>query len=661
MSTLSKKIIQASAGNAGVTGTYVEDVFSPYIYTGNGSSTPRTIDNNINLKDNGGAVWIKGRASTDPQCLYDSERPDSVIYPSSNTNQFGNNNLFNREVLFDKTNGFEIDGNDSSINASNQSYISWTFRKQPGFFDVLTYTGNGTTQTISHSLGSAPGMILVKDLTTGFNWMVYHRSLGGYNYYLHLNGTSSRFNNADVWQSDPTSSTFSVGDPWNNENGDQFVAYLFAHDVQDFGTNSDQSIIKCGGYTGNGSSAGQEINLGFETQFVMIKASTSSGNWYMLDTMRGFPGANTAADARSLSANITSAETNTTVGYPTSSGFIVNGGLANTNGTSYIYVAIRRPQKPASEFAATDLFHPNKFTTTGFTEYTGVGFPPDLAIQKAPADTDNWEVVDRSRGALRALNFNATNSEANFTTIFLGGFDLMDGVKMGTSSSGEFNGWNPNLHYYFRRAPGFFDIVTYTGQSAEMEIPHNLGVAPELIIQKCRTTASGFNWNSWYTGLTNSQYVNLNTTAAPASSSNLWGTNSTVVTDSIFRVGSATTGVNGGASNTHVAYLFATTPGISKVGTYTGSGSTQTIDCGFSNGARFVLIKTVSGSSNWFVWDSARGITASLDPYLILNQTAVETTNSPVDVNPASSGFEVYGNDSDTNKSNETYLFLAIA
>ena len=133
------------------------------------------------------------------------------------------------------------------------------------------------------------------------------------------------------------------------------------------------------------------------------------------------------------------------------------------------------------------------------------------------------------------------------------------------------------------------------------------------------------------------------------------------MTDSIFRVGSATTGVNGGASNTHIAYLFATTPGISKVGTYTGSGSTQTIDCGFSNGARFVLIKTVSGSSNWFVWDSARGITAALDPYLILNQTAVETTNSPVDVNPASSGFEVYGNDSDTNKSNETYLFLAIA
>ena len=166
----------------------------------------------------------------------------------------------------------------------------------------------------------------------------------------------------------------------------------------------------------------------------------------------------------------------------------------NASGTDYIYMAIRRPHKPASEFAATDLFHPKKFTTTGFTEYTGVGFPVDLAIQKAPDDTDSWDVLDRLRGPSKYIRFDSANAEGTDTQYFLGGFDFMNGVEMGTASNGQFNGWNPNLHYYFRRAPGFFDIVLYEGDgsSGTKTINHNLGVVPELMIVKRR--GASYNW-----------------------------------------------------------------------------------------------------------------------------------------------------------------------
>jgi len=262
---------QAAAGAGGVS---VDDVFSTHIYTGNGSSTPRTIINNINLQDNGGLVWIKKRGGTDNHMLYDSERTDSVIFSNSNTNEFTNLELYNREVLLDKPDGFEIDGNDSSVNASGQNYVSWTFRKQEGFFDVVTYTGNGTARTISHNLGSVPGMILVKRLSgSAGDWQVYHRSntASPETDYLVLNSTAVTADSNTRWNDTaPTSSVFSVGtDATVNASSATYVAYLFAHDAQDFG---GQSIIKCGSYgPGTESLDGPEVTLGWEPQWLLTK------------------------------------------------------------------------------------------------------------------------------------------------------------------------------------------------------------------------------------------------------------------------------------------------------------------------------------------------------------------------------------------------------
>ena len=111
----------------------------------------------------------------------------------------------------------------------------------------------------------------------------------------------------------------------------------------------------------------------------------------------------------------------------------------------------------------------------------------------------------------------------------------------------------------------------------------------------------------------------------------------------------------------YIAYLFASVAGISKVGTYTGTGSDLNVDCGFSAGARFVIIKKTNGSGVWYFWDSARGITSGNDPYLLLNSDSAESTSYDY-IDPLSSGFTVPSTGSgSTNVSGDEYVFLAIA
>jgi hypothetical protein len=114
-------------------------------------------------------------------------------------------------------------------------------------------------------------------------------------------------------------------------------------------------------------------------------------------------------------------------------------------------------------------------------------------------------------------------------------------------------------------------------------------------------------------------------------------------------------------SDNYVAYLFATCAGVSKVGTYTGTGTTKQVDCGFTGGARFVLIKKTSGTGSWYVWDSARGIVSGNDPYLLLNSTAAEVTSTDY-IDTYSAGFEISSTaPSEINENGGSFIFLAIS
>ena len=122
-----------------------------------------------------------------------------------------------------------------------------------------------------------------------------------------------------------------------------------------------------------------------------------------------------------------------------------------------------------------------------------------------------------------------------------------------------------------------------------------------------------------------------------------------------------TPNINVNASGgTYTVYLFSSLTGISKIGSYTGNGSSQTIDCGFSAGARFILLKRTDSGGQWQVYDTERGIVSGDDPTLALNLTNAEVTTQD-DVDPDNSGFIVNDDGNNTNTSGASYIFYAIA
>jgi hypothetical protein len=249
----------------------------------------------------------------------------------------------------------------------------------------------------------------------------------------------------------------------------------------------------------------------------------------------------------------------------------------------------------------------------------------------------------------------AAEVAAGATILQANPWDVMDGVKVGTTSTITNASANTYINYLFNRAPGFFDVVCYTGTGVIRTVAHNLAAVPQMIIVKSRNI-SGF-WPVYAEPMGNQGYVLLDATDAK-SLDVIW--DSTSPTSQVFSLAGPAYGVND-SGGTYVAYLFASAPGVSKVGSFTGTGATQVINCGFTGGARFVLIKATSTTGNWLVWDSARGIVAGNDPYLALNSTAAEVTNTDW-VDTAATGFELSNAGGNlANSSGVSYVFLAVA
>jgi len=629
-------------GGAAAVPTYIEDVFSTHLYTGNGST--QTITNNIDITGKGALVWLKRRTGgTGYHVLTDTARGAGLNISTNDTIAEYNDG----QPTFN-SNGFNLINNNPDYNASASTYVSWTFRKQPKFFDVVTYTGNGTAgRTVAHNLGSVPGFIVVKRLNFISAWPAIHRGNGTnwQRFWLNLTNAGATPPSANFWGDGtsfvaPTSTNFTVGtDSELNANGSQYVAYLFAHNAGGFGLTGTDNVISCGSYTGNGSTTGPVINLGYEPQWVMIKSSSagSAENWYVFDSMRGM--VNGSGNDAYLIPNLANAEAATILISPTATGFTLEDGNTPVNRTSttYIYIAIRRgPMKVPT--VGTSVFKP--LGTSPASTTSGVGFPADMSLAKYAVSSQDW--LNSSRLTNKILYTNSTGAEDSiFGPAGPQPFDTQDGFKLTGISTTDYAFWA------FKRAPSFFDEVCYTGDGTLTPIAHNLTVAPELVIVKRRSSANG-----WYVSqyLSAPSYGKLETTAAFVSQGSDYP-----VTATTFVPVANTSG------QTFVAYLFATCAGVSKVGSYTGTATTLQINCGFTSGARFVLIKRTDSTGDWYVWDSARGIVAGNDPYLLLNSTAAEVTTTDY-IDTYSAGFEISSTaPAAINASGGTFIFLAIA
>jgi hypothetical protein len=645
-------------GGVAVEPVYIEQIFSTYLYTGNGST--QTITNGIDLAGKGGMVWQKVRTDSGSSCqMFDTARGIYQRLSTAQTNAqlswspygvtaFGSTGF----TIADTSGGdYGCNGSPGGTYAGNGTYVSWTFRKQPKFFDIVTYTGNGTNgRAISHSLGSAPGCIIVKSTSNSSDWVVYHRSLSvPTNKALFLNTTAAE-STSPYFPTAPTSTVFYTnGDGYDvNTTGQTYVAYLFAHDAGGFGLTGTDNVISCGSYVGDGS-GDATVNLGWEPQFLLTKlAETFSEDWRIFDTMRGWDNSTSQGSAKQLVPNSSAAETTRGGWKPTATGFQVT---SQSSGLKVIYIAIRRgPMKVPT--SGTSVFSP-VFQTGGGTVTTN--FPVDLLISTTPSASSYRSVNDRLRGASTTrdvpLYTNVTDAEVVGTGYGFG-FDNNTGFKDANYSSSF-----TDLYLNFRRAPSFFDEVCYTGTGSATTFSHNLQAVPEMMLIKRRNTTA--QWQFYFAGLGNTKSVQMPDNDK-VTSSGLF--NNTSPTSSVFTVGvNSPVNASGG---TYVAYLAATCAGVSKVGTYTGTGTTQQIDCGFAAGARFVLIKNVGVNDyayGYYVWDTARGIVSGNDPYLLLNSTAAEVTNTDY-IDTYSAGFEISSTaPAGINANGDQFVYWAIA
>jgi hypothetical protein len=358
----------------------VAETFSTTLYTGTGATN--SINNGLDLAGDGGLVWIKKRnsATNSDHMLFDTERGVNNRLRSNTTDQAY---AVTQQLNSFNSNGFTL-GTDSPAapNVSGDDYASWSFKEQTKFFDVIKYSGDSNaTRSISHGLGSSVGMIMIKTLNANDNWLVYHRGLpnGLGTGRLKLNLTNAVDGTTNFLSADSSSVTF-ASNAGGNYSGNEYVMYLFAHDT------ASDGLIQCGSYTGNGSTTGPEINLGWQPQWVLVKESSNTGNWQLFDNMRGMVA--DGADAR-IAPNLSNAEDSIQSLTPTATGFKINttSGNMNTNNSDHIYMAIRSAAAPAITWPSsiewtagstpktpaegeTDVY---TFTTDdGGTTYTGI-------------------------------------------------------------------------------------------------------------------------------------------------------------------------------------------------------------------------------------------------------------------------------------------------
>lgn len=634
-----------------------EDVFSTWTYTGTGAA--QNIINGIDLANSGGMVWTKSRGSAVHHSLMDTVRGTAQQSSTSDTT----NHTLSDVITTWRSDGYAL-GSDATlgrVNTNGASYVSWAFRRAPRYFDVVSYTGNGAARTVPHSLGVAPGFFMVKRTdATSASFFAFHRSAGAGNYYS-VNAPNAAASSATIWNNTaPTDSVFSLGaDSLSNAAGVTYVAYLFAHDTRSDG------IIQCGSYTGTGGPGSNlTVDLGWEPQFLIIKDSVSgTTDWAMIDALRETSQMSTAV----LYPNTTGAEF---LGSGQvrwlANGFQLIAGGSNFNAVStYHYIAIRRPTRAPR--TATQVFSPHTYTGNATARtITSPGFAPDLLIARATnqGTSGHPTVVDRFRGRSSYMTLNATTAESiDSSTNGVTSISVPSGYSLG--AGGTFSSLNINtagqVGYAFKRALGFFDLVAYRGTGVARTVSHALGAVPEMIITKSGSTTT--EWAVYHSALGNTQAAVLNTTAAAITSSAYW--NNTDPTLTQFTVGTGQTNVNGAF---YVAYLFASRPGISKVGSYTGNGTSQTINCGFGSGARFVMVKrtstngsaTTNLSNGWNIADTARGISGSSEP-----TNAANVAMSDLSVNwltADSSGFTVVqDSNNDMNVNGATYIFFAVA
>lgn len=468
-------VTAATVENVGPAG-----VFSADAYTGGAA---QKIINDIDFSTDGGLVWIKRRTGAGySHQLFDTERTDTG---TDTPKRLSTDSSSADAVYFSSgewdwlTNGFDLNNTDANLNGSGGDYVAWSFKKESSFFNVVTWTGDGTSpRSITHSLGSTPAFIIVKRTDSTSNWPTWHKDITT-NYYLKLNTNEGEISDSQTKPpiSNVTSTTFDVradtsgSNQHTNISNATYVAYIFAHDT------SDDSNIKCGSYTGTGVYFGPIVDLGWKPQWLMIKRINGNADWFILDTARGLVDGND----KHLRANTTAAEVTSDNSVDLiDTGFQVvadgNESSLNNSGSNYIYIAIR--EASTSNVRNLDLSTGSVFDLTP-TADTKIGLSNPAASGSLSSATlvlkgAAYPSYDIANASYDSKSFSVTSQD----TVPTGVFFNTDGTKMYVTGSTNDTVYQYTLSTAWDVSTASYDSKSFSVASQEAS-PNGLFITSE--------------------------------------------------------------------------------------------------------------------------------------------------------------------------------------
>lgn len=657
--------MSAGGAAAAVANNELEDVFKIFIYKGDGSSgsSTQTMQTDLDLSTHGGMVWIYSRDTTDGNWLWTTNPNLGGVSHRHQFSDQGNVTSGSTGITDISSTGFTVTGDDTDWNYNGNMYFAYNFRRCPKFFDVVRYTGNGTAgREIAHSLEEVPGMIMIKHLDlgaggAGYDWWTYHRQMtqqtgvASENSFLRLRQQDLNDNTGIFNDTAPTSTVFTVGsDDGVNKSGVEYVALLWSHNTSGgFGAAGDQDIIKCDWYAGDGASQ-KDIDVGFKTQFLWVTDIGDMDGHHVYST--------TVSNLNNHRHHNTRDQTYINTGSRQitfqNRGFRIENGTGdkglNRSGHKFLYMAIREGTKIPS--AGTEVYKAEDVTAAA--NDASPGFRTDFCITQKRSNGTQYFMA-RPVGNGRYMTTHEQGSWNNYTSD--GGAAEFDYVT--NKFQQNVADTSPMCYQMFSSRVGVLDVGCYQPTaSADYTLYHNLGVTPEMIWIRHTTNTYGEYTHVEASGVAafGSKYGNLDHDRGFLS----LGTGEGVTAASATSITLNNAQITAESGTNYLYWLWATLAGVSKVGTYTGNDGTQTIDCGFSSAARFVLIKETSDTGHWVIFDHASGIVAGDDTGMKLSTNSAEQTADAIDAD--SSGFIVNEEGTwHTNEGSSEYLFLALA
>jgi len=629
-----------------------------------------------------GMVWWKNRSGTNSHAIADVVRGANKYVHPDGTNTENTSNGTSQDCISFDTDGFSIGtvSNAGSINTADGEIVAWAWKandNEPTYntngtinsvvstndnagFSVINYTGTGSNATIGHGLSAAPTFMLVKNLSSSSAWAVYQSGMGATKY-MSLNETTGASTASNVWNDTaPTSTVASIG-TWGpvNTDGDKHIMYAWTDKT---------GYSKFGSYTGD-AQTNQTITTGFKPDFVLIKSTVGNANWRLYDTRRsieqGFIRAHDTpveyTDGDTPNIEIIS------TGFRITSGGVSNG--INANGNLYTYYAFAK--NVTSNTTLANSFNVIRYRGTGAArQVTTAGFRPDFVWTKRTSHTGSHGLFDSLRGTgmeLASDSGGADQTSNNTITSFdSDGFTAGSNWALNNTNYDYIawcwkagNTWQSNITGTIAstvnaNTANGFSIVKYTGTGSNGTVGHGLSATPTLIIAKNLDTAGGNgDWDGWpvYSStIGNDKLLNLKGNAAAESTGGTWG--STTPTSTVFTV--QDNNDNNKDGDEIIAYCFHSVSGFSKIGTYTGNGSTQSIT-GVGFKPDFIMFKKTSASQDWLMVDALRGGQIELVP----NGTAANYTMTNGVSSFDDDGWTMGANNS-LNTNSATYIYIAI-